>query len=160
MRRLWVPIATAGLVALAIATTAASSPTSPAFDFCPGSVVTKFGIETDAAAGVTYSSSVFMPTTGGPTGIYFSNDGPGPITFLSPAWSTKATGPIAAGSVPLTPGGSVFFSDGGWGGTFGEGVDLRGCISFGAAPKGTAHMDLSFMRGSTVYTVRVNVHFR
>jgi hypothetical protein len=141
---------------------------NPTFNFCPNSVATIAEVSTDNAAGVMWSSSVFAPLAGGDVGIYFKDNGPGSITFASPSWSVRgATIPTAqATTIPLTPAGSsATFDDLGWGGSFGEGVDILGCtdfsnVSLSRGRQGTAHLDLSFFRGSTLYTVRVNVHLR
>lgn len=141
---------------------------NPLGNYCPSSVGTIANVRTDNAAGVTWSSSVFAPLTGGYVGIYFKNNGPGPITFDSPSWSVRGSSiPTARATIiPLTPGRSqATFNDLGWSGPFGEGVDFLGCTAFSnvtlARPRqkqATAHLDLSFFRGSTRYTVRVNVH--
>lgn len=142
--------------------------TNPIGNYCPNSVATIANVKTDNAAGVTWSSSVFAPLTGGNVGIYFKNNGPGPIDFDAPSWSVRGSSiPTARATiVPLTPGRSqATFNDLGWSGPFGDGVDILGCTAFSsvsfARPRqkqATAHLDLSFFRGSTRYTVRVNVH--
>jgi hypothetical protein len=105
-------------------------------------------------------------------GVYFNNDGPGPVTFavdwdsLTSAWSTRAGGPLPYGTftpVSATPTGSVLFSDGGWAGEFAVGDDFIGCTAF-QIPEGTSkanvQLRLSFFRDGVRYSVPVNVHFR
>lgn len=162
------PVMVAVLSAFYAATPVSADVSNPTFNFCPNSVATIAEVSTDNAAGVTWSSSVFAPLTGGNVGIYFKNNGPGSITYASPGWSVKATTVprFQPTTIPLTPAGSsATFNDFGWGETFGEGVDILGCtdfsnVSLSRGRQGTAHHDLSFFRGSTLYTVRVNVHLR
>ncbi len=138
---------------------------NPSINFCPNSVGTIDEVSTDNAAGVTWASSIDVPLSGGNVGVYFKNNGPGPITFADPSsWSVKGTTiPRAAStSIALTPKGSTAtFNDLYWSGTFGEDVEILGCtdlsnVSVKTDQQGTAHLDLSFYRGATLYKVRVN----
>jgi hypothetical protein len=162
------------LVGLLPASHVAASPESPEHNFCPGEVSSKSGVESKAVVGVTHTASVFVPIqavpagdgTSAPVGIYFSNDGPGPVTFATPSWATKA-GPIPRETwtqVELTPRGTVLVNDNGWSGTFADGSDFLGCLHFrsdgSSVPKGTLHLDLHLVRGDAARVVRVNVHFR
>ena len=166
-----VALVTIGVVSGASRYSAPVAPdvSNPSINFCPGSVATIDEISTDNAAGVTWASSIDVPLSGGSVGVYFKNNGPGPISFADPSsWSEKGTTIPRATStiIPLTPKGSTAtFNDNFWSGTFGEGVDILGCtnlsnVSVKTDQQGTAHLDLSFYRGATLYKVRVNVHAR
>ena len=145
-------------------------PILPTGDFCGGSSVgTILEIETDLEAGLAYSSSILVPSSGGPFNIYYANLGPGPITFVTTgAFSVKGEQiPRGASTeIPMTPkGSSAVFLDRGWAGTFPEGVAYLGCANLDGvtfkSPKhfhGTAHLDMSFLRDGVLHTVRVNVH--
>jgi len=125
-------------------------------------------VSTDNQAGVTWSSALSAPIAGGNVGIYFANNGPGAITFANPAFSVKGV-MIPRGEttvIAVTPEDSTaVFWDRFWGGTFSQGVDQIGCttfsnVSLAGGNQANAHLDLSFYRGTTLYTVRVNVHLR
>lgn len=107
----------------------AESPTmsvdAPSFNFCRGDQATKREIITDVVAGVTYSTTIFVPAMTGQVavGVYFNNDGSGPVTFANPAWSTYLGQTIPPGAwteIPLTPDGSISFSDSFWGEPLGK----------------------------------------
>lgn len=164
------------LVVAGAAAPASASLDDPDRVFCAPIATTVAELSTDEAAGVEWSSSVIAPLTAEPgqsrfnIGIYVHNLGPGPITFASPAFSVHGTTiPFNTWTtIPLTPtGSSASFWDGSWGDTFAEGVDIVGCTSIAGAVTvakanhnhATAHLDLSFWRGDTLHTVRVNVHF-
>ncbi len=162
-------------------------------NFCPDSKGEIQNVETDSDAGVRFSSSILVPvstiavpSTGVPVGVYVQNLGPGPITYVFEdskglgSWSVWGNGLATAfrgttfgqdlgkavfTAVPLTPkGASAEFSDGSWGGNQDQNVELTGCTSFKEfmLPKGraTSHLDLSFLRGTELHTVRVNFQFK
>jgi hypothetical protein len=155
-------------VLLGSARTLMATPETPAINFCPSGSGQFTDISTDLQAGVQWSSSIHTVNQDGSVRVYFHNLGPGPITFVNPAWSVKGDD-IPFGTltqIPLTPSdSSVGFSDGTWAGTFAEGVDIWGCVIFQdievrTGKHGTAHMDLSFTRSGELHTVRVNFHFK
>jgi hypothetical protein len=153
------------------ATSPAFSVSNPQFNFCPNDVSTKSEITTDAVAGVTYTSTVFVPATEGtwlPVGIYFNNDGPGDINFPAPSWSMQkgeAIPFVTPTIVPMTPSGSIRFHDGGWsGGPYPVNLDFLGCVFLragdGLTSGRTAHLNFSFTRDGQPHTMRVNVQVR
>ena len=148
--------------------TLTATPEAPDFNFCPGGSGEFTDISTDLEAGVEWSSSIHTAKQDGAVRVYFHNVGPGPITFVNPAWSVKGDDIPSATSteIPLTPNGSsASFYDDGFGGSFAEGVDIWGCVFFQdvevrTGKQGTAHLDLSFTRDGELHTVRVNIHFK
>lgn len=144
-------------------------PLPPAFDYCGGTSASQvLEVKTDAAAGFAWSSSVFVPASGGQVKVYFANLGPGPLTFPAGSWSVNGD-PIPFGTpteIPMTPtGSSLTFWDGFWSGTFPAGYGWFGCLYLSdiefKSPKhkhATAHVDLSFVRDGVTHTFRVNIH--
>lgn len=142
-------------------------PLPPAVDFCGGGSASQIR-EVSTEAGLAWSSSIFVPATGGSVSVYFANLGPGPISFVNPAWSSNGNAiPLGTSTdIAMTPtGSSLTFNDGYWGGTFGEGFAAFGCVGVSGiefkSPKhkhATAHVDLSFIRDGVTHTVRVNIH--
>jgi hypothetical protein len=167
MRKFTIAALGCAVVVLALAAPAAAAPQNPnRGNFCSDSDVTTTAVySNDPSAGVTISSLINIPSSGGIFGIYIRNNGTDDITVPPAPFSTVLSGPIPQATdtpVPtVPPGGGAVFNDGFFS-LFNPPLhasqDVVGCVHISAG-SGTVNLYLSLTRGSTTYSELIKVHY-
>jgi len=150
-----------GMVAIALAAPAAAAPQNPnRGDFCPGSldVTTQAVYLNNPATGVTISSVIDIPSSGGTFGIYIRNNGTNDLTIPPGPFSTALGQPIPQATntpVPTIPlGGGAVFNDNYFSffnPPLGPSQDVVGCVSLSPG-SGTVPLFLTYKLGSKTYS--------
>jgi len=164
-------IATLGVVvaAVVLAAPAAAAPQNPnRGDFCPGSydVTTQAVYLNDPIAGITISSLIEIPSSGGTFGIYIRNNGTDDLTVPLGPFSTvlgERILPDTSTPVPtIPPGGGAVFYDNGFGffnPPLSPAQDAVGCVHLSAG-SGAVPLFLSVTRGLKTYSWLITIQYQ